>query len=369
MYSNGYGVVREARCKYDQRERMVNGIKHSRVNHNATTVPKAMLTKTGLKPINSVRPIKPKRNFFKRINTAKEKINTARPNSAVLNAVRVNKGKAGHSHKQIEDQGYFDNGCSRHITGNVSYLTDIKEFDRGYVAFRGGAKGGKITGKDEVSTTKMHDGLGRATTTVSSLGAEQGSGGPGCHFSMGDSRVQAKLERLSNSPNEPPLKEDKVTHLENKLTSTKVVYNKALITPTKRVKKLEKKLKNKRKRVVIDSSKEVEASLDHEDSPKQGRMIKEINKDENVNLVKSSKQREPHKTAEHIIDFSTASPQTDDDETLAETLLNIKKSASKDKGKAIIQESESPKKIKKKEMMQISLDEEIAQRFYEEEET
>nr|GFA53460.1 hypothetical protein [Tanacetum cinerariifolium] len=136
---------------------------------------------------------------------------------------------------------------------------------------------------------------------------------------------------------------DKVTHLENELTSTKAVYNKALITLTKRVKKLEKKLKHKRSRAVIDSSKEEKASLDHEGSPKHGRMIEEIDKDENVNLVKRN-----------------------NDETLVETLLDIKRSAAKDKGKAIMQESESPKKINKKEIMQISLDDEIAQRFYEE---
>nr|GFA33246.1 hypothetical protein [Tanacetum cinerariifolium] len=59
---------------------------------------------------------------------------------------------------------------------------------------------------------------------------------------------------------------------------------------------------------------------------------------------------------------------SDDDEiTLAETLVNIKKSAAEDKGKAIMQESEPSKKIKKKEMIQISLDKEIAQRLYEEE--
>nr|GEY80809.1 hypothetical protein [Tanacetum cinerariifolium] len=46
----------------------------------------------------------------------------------------------GHSHKQLEDQGYFNSGCSRHMTGNISYLTDFKEFDGGYVAFGGGAK-------------------------------------------------------------------------------------------------------------------------------------------------------------------------------------------------------------------------------------
>ncbi|GKE92723.1 hypothetical protein Tco_1573818, partial [Tanacetum coccineum] len=36
----------------------------------------------------------------------------------------------------------------------------------------------------------------------------------------------------------------------------------------------------------------------------------------------------------------------------------------KDKGKAIMQESEQPRKIKKKEYQQISLDEEIAQKLY-----
>nr|GEW45892.1 hypothetical protein [Tanacetum cinerariifolium] len=268
-------------------------------------------------------------------------------------------------------------------------------------------------GEDEAITKEMHDGLGRATNTVSRLEAEEGisnisktqtkatpsgpsslrtssEGGPGCHFTMRDSPVQDRPERLSNFPNEPPLGEgntsqseegsiqllelmdictklsDKVRHLENELTSTKAVYNKALVTLTKRVKKLEKKLNHKRRRVVIDSLEEEKASLDHEDSPKQERMIKEIDKEENVNLVKSSEQEEAHEIDEHIMDFSTTSPQTDDDETLAETLLNIKRSATKDKGKAIMQESESLKKIKKKEMMQISLDEEIAQRFYEE---
>nr|GEW57087.1 reverse transcriptase domain-containing protein [Tanacetum cinerariifolium] len=46
-----------------------------------------------------------------------------------------------------KDQEIFDSGCSRHITGNKSYLTDYQEIDGGFVAFRGNAKGGKITGK------------------------------------------------------------------------------------------------------------------------------------------------------------------------------------------------------------------------------
>nr|GEX12383.1 ribonuclease H-like domain-containing protein [Tanacetum cinerariifolium] len=51
----------------------------------------------------------------------------------------------GHPQKELEDEGYVDSGCSRHMTGNMSYLIDFKEFDEGYVAFEGGAKGEKIT--------------------------------------------------------------------------------------------------------------------------------------------------------------------------------------------------------------------------------
>nr|GEW71943.1 ribonuclease H-like domain-containing protein [Tanacetum cinerariifolium] len=46
-----------------------------------------------------------------------------------------------------EDQGIFNNGYSRHMIGNKSYLTNYQEIDGGFVAFRGNDKGGKITGK------------------------------------------------------------------------------------------------------------------------------------------------------------------------------------------------------------------------------
>nr|GEX68879.1 hypothetical protein [Tanacetum cinerariifolium] len=45
------------------------------------------------------------------------------------------------------DQGIFDSGCSRHMTGNKSFLIDYQEFDGGYMAFGGSPKGGKIYGK------------------------------------------------------------------------------------------------------------------------------------------------------------------------------------------------------------------------------
>nr|GEY24901.1 hypothetical protein [Tanacetum cinerariifolium] len=40
-----------------------------------------------------------------------------------------------------------DSGCSRHMTGNMSYLFDFEELNDGYVAFGGNPKGGKIYGK------------------------------------------------------------------------------------------------------------------------------------------------------------------------------------------------------------------------------
>ncbi|GKA11766.1 ribonuclease H-like domain-containing protein [Tanacetum coccineum] len=47
----------------------------------------------------------------------------------------------------LQDQGVIDNGCSRHMTRNMSYLTNYEEIDGGYVAFRGNPKEGKIIGK------------------------------------------------------------------------------------------------------------------------------------------------------------------------------------------------------------------------------
>ncbi|GKF67122.1 hypothetical protein Tco_0193639, partial [Tanacetum coccineum] len=47
----------------------------------------------------------------------------------------------------LQDQGVIDSGCSRYMTWNMSYLTEFEEIDRGYVAFRGNPKRGKITGR------------------------------------------------------------------------------------------------------------------------------------------------------------------------------------------------------------------------------
>ncbi|GJW11092.1 putative ribonuclease H-like domain-containing protein [Tanacetum coccineum] len=82
------------------------------------------------------------------VNTARPKVvKTARPNSAVVNAVR---GKP-----LMDDKGFVDSGCSRHMTGNIAYLLDFKEFDGGYVTFRGGAHGGRISSKGTLKTDSL----------------------------------------------------------------------------------------------------------------------------------------------------------------------------------------------------------------------
>ncbi|GJT14873.1 reverse transcriptase domain-containing protein [Tanacetum coccineum] len=48
----------------------------------------------------------------------------------------------------LNDKGFVDSGCSRHMTGNITHLLDFKDFDGGYVTFGGGAYGGRITSKD-----------------------------------------------------------------------------------------------------------------------------------------------------------------------------------------------------------------------------
>ncbi|GKF53732.1 hypothetical protein Tco_0160642 [Tanacetum coccineum] len=57
--------------------------------------------------------------------------------------------------KCLKDKGVINSGCSRHMIGNRSYLTDYEEINGGFVAFGGNFKGGKITGKGKIRTSKL----------------------------------------------------------------------------------------------------------------------------------------------------------------------------------------------------------------------
>nr|GEX21840.1 ribonuclease H-like domain-containing protein [Tanacetum cinerariifolium] len=54
-----------------------------------------------------------------------------------------------------KDKGVINSGCSWHMIGNRSYLTDYEEINEGFVAFEGNSKGGKITRKGKIRTGKL----------------------------------------------------------------------------------------------------------------------------------------------------------------------------------------------------------------------
>ncbi|GJS77322.1 hypothetical protein Tco_0727203 [Tanacetum coccineum] len=112
-------------------------------------------------------------NFTKKVNTVKRtRVNIAKP-KAVLSAVKKNKGNAvkalacwvwrpnhkvldhGNPQQDLKNKGVIDSRCSRHMTGNRSYLTDYEEIDGGFVAFGGNSKRGKVTGKGKIRTSKL----------------------------------------------------------------------------------------------------------------------------------------------------------------------------------------------------------------------
>ncbi|GKF18113.1 hypothetical protein Tco_0063031, partial [Tanacetum coccineum] len=83
-----------------------------RLNHQNKFVPKAVLTKTGIFPVNTDDP-----------------------------------------QKALKNKGIVDSGCSRHMTGNKSYLVEYQDYNGGPVAFRGSK--GYISGKGNIKTKKL----------------------------------------------------------------------------------------------------------------------------------------------------------------------------------------------------------------------
>ncbi|GJZ36087.1 hypothetical protein Tco_0581904 [Tanacetum coccineum] len=155
---------------------MVYGNNYNRVNYNYTTkrthpnaqrnmVPRAVLMKTCLKQFNTARTVNtahPKSTVFsakpmscipKTAHTTVRRpfqSKTALSNKRFTNKVNIAKGKP-----QQDDTRFVDSGCSRNMTGNIAYLSDFKEIYEGYVTFRGGAHGGRISGKGTLKTDSL----------------------------------------------------------------------------------------------------------------------------------------------------------------------------------------------------------------------
>nr|GEX06589.1 uncharacterized mitochondrial protein AtMg00810-like [Tanacetum cinerariifolium] len=126
------------------------------------TVPTTVLTRSRLVPFTGARPVTtdvPQTNVQHQ-RQVKHGVNKAhsplrRPinhrsspkNSNFHQKVTTVKPKQGNPRQELKDKGVIDSGCSRHITRNISYLSDFKEINRGYVSFGENPKGGKITCK------------------------------------------------------------------------------------------------------------------------------------------------------------------------------------------------------------------------------
>nr|GEW04113.1 ribonuclease H-like domain-containing protein [Tanacetum cinerariifolium] len=65
----------------------------------------------------------------------------------------------GNPQHALKDKGVIDSGCLRHMTRNMSYLSNFEELNGGYVVFGGNPKSDKISGKGKIKTGKLdfHD--------------------------------------------------------------------------------------------------------------------------------------------------------------------------------------------------------------------
>ncbi|GJW66257.1 hypothetical protein Tco_0120681 [Tanacetum coccineum] len=175
---------------------------------------------------------------------------------------------------------------------------------------------------DEAVHKELGDRVERAATTAASLDADQDSGNILKTQSM--AILNVPLSQGIGTSGSPKCQEamGKVEGLESDLMKTKKLYATAFKELFNRVKSLED-----------------EDDFVVEDPSKQGRsLIEEMDLDAGISLVP------PH----------------------VETLMEIRKSAAKDKSKAKMDETESLRKMKQRERVQISRDEEVAQKLQEE---
>nr|GEV83983.1 retrovirus-related Pol polyprotein from transposon TNT 1-94 [Tanacetum cinerariifolium] len=140
-------------------------------NPHRHVVPTVVLAQSKLVPINDVRPVTtvvPKTSVTR---PRQAKTVVTKPNSPYRRHINRYSGKMGMETKMSnlrpcfpqykcindpqKDKGVIDSGCSRHMTGNMSYLSDFEELNGGYVAFGRNPKGGKISRKGKIRTGKL----------------------------------------------------------------------------------------------------------------------------------------------------------------------------------------------------------------------
>nr|GEV79067.1 hypothetical protein [Tanacetum cinerariifolium] len=166
--SNGNNKIRKACFVCNSLDHLIKDCDfyEKKMAQTSQVVPTAVLTKSKLVPITAARPVTttvPKRNVTrprpakpivtKPHSPPRRHINRspspkASNFSPKVTAIQVPQVNSNLQHA-LKDKGVIDSGCSRHITRNMSYMSDFEELNGRYVAFGGNPKGGKISGKDE----------------------------------------------------------------------------------------------------------------------------------------------------------------------------------------------------------------------------
>nr|GEW57196.1 ribonuclease H-like domain-containing protein [Tanacetum cinerariifolium] len=113
-------------------------------------VPTAVLTRSKLVFNTAVRPISA---VVPKIMVTRPRL--AHPIAPVVSTTQGIQGKWDNPQYALKDKGVINSGCSWHITRNMSYLSKFKELNGRYVAFGGNPKGGKISSKGKIKTSKL----------------------------------------------------------------------------------------------------------------------------------------------------------------------------------------------------------------------
>ncbi|GJS81601.1 hypothetical protein Tco_0748142 [Tanacetum coccineum] len=119
-----------------------------RLNHQNKFVPKAVLTKTGIFPVNTAR-----QNLSGQAATTMllgNRETAVRPQQVVYGDPKTlletkSPNYYNDPQKALKNKGIVDSRCSRHMTGNKSYLVEYQDYNGGHVAFEGSK--GYISGK------------------------------------------------------------------------------------------------------------------------------------------------------------------------------------------------------------------------------
>nr|GEV10403.1 hypothetical protein [Tanacetum cinerariifolium] len=146
-------AIKELRRKLEvaQKEKRWNSTKGNE-NYNAVSPPytgnfmplKPVLSFTGLDEFAN-------KHVAENTKSSEEETKAVRKNADALIIKEW-----GNPQMDLQDKGVIDNGCSRHMTENMSYLTDYEEIDERYVAFRENPKERKT---QENVPLKLDDGF------------------------------------------------------------------------------------------------------------------------------------------------------------------------------------------------------------------